>query len=287
MSQWKNTDTAGNSVNYAAKLFQAGSGKSDIAANNTALYINTTPDAFVNGVAVGQFGVSATEAGVTSAEGKKVAHAGWNIRKAFEGPVISYSIVTPGAGFANGETLKLSNGSVNAVLTITTNTGTSVGANIVSVNVTTKGRFTNNSMIKYDFTREQHVKEITVTGGTGYDNTDYIIVSNTGAGGVNAVATIVTDGDGVFTNSDITITNVGLFVNATMANTNLVLDIYAANGAASNGSSATLVGNLATSSSGNVVAVLGGRAGRVQYETLVAMKSISGDASDDTYLPES
>lgn len=30
----------------------------------------------------------------------------------------------------------------------------------------------------------------------------------------------------------------------------------------------------------------GGRAGRVQYETLVAMSSISGDADDDTVLPE-
>jgi len=31
----------------------------------------------------------------------------------------------------------------------------------------------------------------------------------------------------------------------------------------------------------------GGRAGRVQYETLVAMGSISGDAADDTQLPDS
>jgi len=30
----------------------------------------------------------------------------------------------------------------------------------------------------------------------------------------------------------------------------------------------------------------GGRAGRVQYETLVAMSSITGDAADDTELPE-
>lgn len=30
----------------------------------------------------------------------------------------------------------------------------------------------------------------------------------------------------------------------------------------------------------------GGRAGRVQYETLVAMSSITGDAADDTQLPE-
>jgi 20S proteasome alpha/beta subunit len=31
----------------------------------------------------------------------------------------------------------------------------------------------------------------------------------------------------------------------------------------------------------------GGRAGRVQYETLVAMGSITGDGSDDTILPDS
>ncbi len=38
--------------------------------------------------------------------------------------------------------------------------------------------------------------------------------------------------------------------------------------------------------SGSLTAAAGGRAGRTQYETLVAMGSMTGDAADDTQLPE-
>jgi hypothetical protein len=62
MSQWKNTDTAANSVLWAPDLVK-------VKANTTtqaAIFGNTTVDAFIPGEIVGQFGVSAAEMQVNS-----------------------------------------------------------------------------------------------------------------------------------------------------------------------------------------------------------------------------
>lgn len=91
-----------------------------------------------------------------------------------------------------------------------------------------------------------------VAGGSGYANTDTIRVTATGTGSVNATATLTTNSTGGIT--AVTITNNGVgFTSAAPAVTITT----------SGGTSA------------NIVATAGGRAGRVSYETLVAMGSIS------------
>ncbi len=77
MSQWKNTDDAANSVSWAARSIGAGSGKTAQAANNTALFGNTTANSFVLGQIVGQFGVDPVETKVSG----KIAHAGYVLRR--------------------------------------------------------------------------------------------------------------------------------------------------------------------------------------------------------------
>lgn len=108
---------------------------------------------------------------------------------------------------------------------------------------------------------------ISITGGgTGYSNLDLIRVTATG--GTNAAATIVTNGAGVITAIAITNRGAGFAITApTVAITNTT-------GGTANGTGATLVG------------AAGGRAGRIHYECLVAMGTITGDAADDTLLPE-
>jgi len=94
-------------------------------------------------------------------------------------------------------------------------------------------------------------------GGTTYSNTDLIRVTATGTGSVNATATLSTNATGGIT--AITLTNTGsgfVTVNPTVVVTN-------ATGGATGGSGATLV------------ATAGGRAGRVSFETLVAMGSLA------------
>lgn len=103
-------------------------------------------------------------------------------------------------------------------------------------------------------------------GGTGYANSDLVRVSG---GAVNASATLTTNSTGGL--ATLTITNYGSgFVN-TSATTVAVTN---STGGASLGSTATFT------------YTLGGRAGRVTYENIVAMGSMSNGATDNTYLPQ-
>lgn len=174
MALWGSKDQANNAPKYTVS---AGTN-----ANGSVLF-GSTP--------TGVFGVDTTEAGITTGDGKKVAHAGWNVRKAGTGPVTGFTITDGGTGYSNGFlTLTSTNGSgANASYTVNSATGA--------------------------------INSITlVSGGSGYD------VAPTA------------DGD--------------------------------AGGA----------------ESATITVSLGGRAGRVNIETLVAMGSMSGDA-EDTIFPNS
>jgi hypothetical protein len=86
MALWGSIDQANNAPKYT--------NVAGVSANGEVLYGNTQISAFVTNQAVGTFGVDSTEAGVTSGDGKKVAHAGWNLRKSGTGPVVSISANT-------------------------------------------------------------------------------------------------------------------------------------------------------------------------------------------------
>ena len=73
MALWANTDDAANSTIFAAAQVNLTTN----TANQTALFGNTTADAFVTGATIGQFGVTQDEAVAGRAEGKKVTHSGW------------------------------------------------------------------------------------------------------------------------------------------------------------------------------------------------------------------
>ena len=245
---------------------------------DVAMFNNATPGAFVTGKAVGVFGVSATEMANNTINHSKdqPQHAGWNIRHAGTGPVINVAITAAGSGFANGESINISNGTTNATITVTTN----ATGNATSLTVVHPGAgFTNTAIGVITFNREQHVANVIVAGtATGYNNTDVLAISN---GTINGTATFVTNATGGFTTANVTITNPGLFVN-NAANNTVVVTAKAANGAASLGSGATFTANLATSTGGTVTFTLGGRSGRVWYETIVAMGSLGVNTSTST-----
>ena len=267
-------------------------GTSSRANVDVQMFSNASPGAFMPGIAVGVFGVSASEMSnnINNTSKNRPAHAGWNLRRAGTGPVTEFTVTVAGSLFANGETINISNGSSNATGTITTN----ATSNMVSVAVTSGGAgWTNTAMSVIGFDRQKHVSLILYTGtATGYGNTDVITVSN---GVSNATATVSTNATGG--TLTFTITNPGLFGN-TVANTTAVVAIANATGGATSGSGATFSANLVTSTSGTVTLTLGGRANRVHHETLVAMGSLgaqtaaygtaastSDDAADDTYFP--
>lgn len=77
MPLWRNTDDAANSAIFAASQV----GKAPDATNQADLFGNTTADAFITGVTVGQFGVDTTEQQVARNGGTpRPAHAGWVLR---------------------------------------------------------------------------------------------------------------------------------------------------------------------------------------------------------------
>jgi hypothetical protein len=77
MSQWGNTDDAANSVNWAPTSVKLAPN----TANRDALFGNTTADAFITGLTVGQFGVDTNEIQAARAAGvASPAHAGWVLK---------------------------------------------------------------------------------------------------------------------------------------------------------------------------------------------------------------
>lgn len=104
MAQWGTSDAATNSVSWAAASLNKGSGNAAQAANNTALFGNTTADAFVTGQTVGQFGVDSTEVGVQA------------------GGVVAIEIISGGSGYdstANDALVIAGGGGSSATATFT------------------------------------------------------------------------------------------------------------------------------------------------------------------------
>jgi len=91
------------------------------AATDVAMFDNTTPSAFLANIAVGVFGVSAPEVANTGSE--KVAHAGWNLRRAGTGPVVSAVYTNSGVGYNNNDVLVVKSpvAGGNATFNMTTN----------------------------------------------------------------------------------------------------------------------------------------------------------------------
>lgn len=191
MALWGNLDAANNAPKQTDTSGYGGS-TPQVTANGQVYFGNTKTDAFITNAQIGVFGVDSTEMGITTGEAPAAQHAGWNIRKAGMGPV----------------------------LTITANTG-SVSANGF----------------------------ITFSGGSKF----------AGSGNTAANARIYVNSAGYIMN--VTVLSGGLYANTPVA----------------------------TAASGNAVftITMGGRANRVQYETIVAMGSMTGDGSDDPILPNS
>jgi hypothetical protein len=78
MAQWGNTDDAANSAIWAPGNLK----QSVNTANRDALFGNTTPDAYFDGVTIGQYGVDVGEAQAARATvgAPRSASAGWVLR---------------------------------------------------------------------------------------------------------------------------------------------------------------------------------------------------------------
>jgi len=285
MPLWGNTDDAANSVISAPALYN----QAPTRANANLLYGNTTLNGVVTGEVVGMYGVDTTEMAVGT------------------GPVVDGIITFAGSGYRANTTVAFTSN----------NTGSSAAANgqsnasgkISAINISTNGSgYTTSPIITLaaptaqTFPGNTTVVQVGNTTNTGWislgtnapfftnnDVVTYLVAaSNTALGGlVNATAYFVltVNSTAIQLKSD---PNAAAAINISSVPTS------AQAGHSITGETATgvvTVGgakNKGIAHAGWVVRTegTGGRAGRVQYETLVAMGSISTDGSDDNPLPD-
>lgn len=265
------------------------------------MFNNTTPSAFLTGQAVGVFGIDATEAGISS------------------GNLVFGRVTYGGTGYSANATVTITvtNGGTGGVANALANTTAGVGGKITAINISTAGSgFITNPTIVISAPSALNVTANT----TGVSNTADVILLSTANSRFQAGDRLfygVPTGNTAIPNLTgnnhffVTFANTtSLAVSATLGGANI--DIAETRTVA--GETHTLTGDTATgvivvngaknkgvAHAGWVVRKegTGGRAGRVQYETLVAMGSLGAqtasfgtaalvaDASDDTTLPDS
>lgn len=277
MPLWGKTDNAANSVLSAVNQF----GLTANTTNQTAFFGNTSAWAANSKLVAGQFGVDSSEVRVGS------------------GNVAIARISNAGSGYG-----------ANATVTFTvTNGGTGAAANaqvgatgrVTAINITSAGSgYKTNptitisapSAVVFNGNTAVNAGLITLTSA----NSKFLVGDKvTYAGNTTSTPVGLTDG-GTYYISFSNTTVVALA--ATLGGANISFtdasgDTTTAGGATLTGETATgyvAVGggqNKGATAGWNVrTAGTGGRAGRVQYECLVAMRNITSDASDDSILPD-
>ena len=273
MAQWGNTEDAANSVLWAVSQLKLTAN----TTNQTNLFGNTTPSAFITGQTTGQFGVDATEMAVSNASvvSYEVTFrgSGYNANAAVTvsgtgtanatsnstGRIATVNVVLPGNSYSVNPTVTVA---APAAIVFTGNaTSVTVGNSTVNGFITlgTNTAFlANNDVVNYRVGAAN-----TAVGGLANNGNYYIIVANS-----TAIQLAATPSGPAINLSSVTAT--------------------AQAGHSLTGETATAVATISgiRSGAGHAGWVLrtvgtGGRAGRVQYETLVAMgSSLTSDAED-------
>lgn len=288
MALWGKTDTASNACLFAPMQVN----KTPNTTNAQALYGNTTAGAYFAGATVGMYGVSAAE---VSATGTSVAE-------------ISITFAGSGYGANAAVTMGEAVGGTNA----TANATAAATGRISAVNVNTAGSgYTSNPSVTIAapaalvfsgnstgvVVGNSTSKGFILTGTTNTallangDQVTYLVAaSNTAIGGLsnNTVYFVtVANSTAIQVSSDAEDQRAGVYINlASVA-------AGAQAGHSLTGQTATATASLSGGKNKGVLAGWnlrtvgsGGRAGRVQYECLVAMRNIASDGSDDSKLPD-
>lgn len=285
MPQWGKNDAYTNSVSWAVAGYNA-TPNTGAGSNQQKFYDNVSRGAYITNMIVGQFGVDTGEIAVAA------------------GNIVHITVTSNGSGYTSNATLTFTavQGGSGAAATGTSN---STGK-IASVNISNGGSAyqVNPTVVVAAPTANSFNANSAVTGGAGGGANSTIALSSAGFFVANdpvtyAVATGNTAVGGLTSGTKYYIQ----FANATVV----------ALASAAGGSRITLTkgltqtGHTLQGDTATAVAVVGGaknkgvahagwvvrkvgtggRAGRVQYETLVAMGTLTGDGSDDSVLPDS
>lgn len=279
MSQWKNDDSAGNSVSWATTYVNLPAN----TANKTALFGNTTQGAWKNNnvamqKAVGQFGMDVNEV------------------KASNGSILAITITNPGSGYTANATVTVSSSpGVNATANATANSTGRISA----INVSNTGAgYTTPAIASVAAPAAQSFNANTAVAANGFISITSNVLQNndkvvyTVAAGNTKITELKSGSSYYVTGSNST----GVYLTDTPGGTPKTLTKgLSETGHSLRGETAQIVVTMTGIGSSfgahagwNLRTVgTGGRAGRVTYETLVAMGSMTGDASDDSILKDS
>jgi len=285
MSQWKNDDSAANSVLWGVAQYN----KTANTVNQTNFYNNTTSGAFISGAVVGQFGVDTTEMGISAGN-------------------LAFAYVTSGgSGYSANAvvTLTFANGTTNATaVNAFANVTAGVGGSITSLLIAQPG----STYTVAPAVTIAAPSAINITANsTGFSNTNDVLLISTAnskfQAGDRLYYTVPTG------NTPIAPLTGNTYYYVSFANTTAIALSATSGGAniditdtrtTNPGETHTVTGDTATgyvvvggakntgvTHAGWVVRTegTGGRAGRVSYETLVAMGSMTSDGSEDSILP--
>ena len=291
MGQWGNTDVAGNSVLWGVTGFNGAPN----TTNRSAFYDNITPDAFVTGLTAGQFGVDTTEMGVGSGNVAQIivtnAGTGYNANATItfsggggtsaaatgtansSGKISGSTISNAGSSYETNPTIVFAAAAntpfnANSAVTGGASTGLATDANstisfpYVSANNSGTAAFQVGDTIKYRVNTGN-------TANIGLTNETIFFVQHANTTKIALAAT--SGGDRITLTKGFT--EAGHYLQGTTATGAAVVGGAQNKGVTHAGWNVRTVGS-------------GGRAGRVQYETLVAMGSIANDGSDDDVLPD-
>jgi hypothetical protein len=274
MSSWGNNDNAANAPYWAVETVQttnAPVASAPTAANVALLYGNTQFQAYTQGMTVGLFMVDATE---TTAGGDNVVDISLSNQGAGYVEAPGVSIVASAGAYSASATATISAGLVSNITVANTGVGyTSTPAVTIQVPVLTVPTATvivANNVIMYT--------------AHGQANSAALVFNWGGSANINGLTNANT-----YYVVPVDANRFSLANTAALAANNSVIDLSSTGetGQFFTIVDATRATALASHTGWNIKTVgSGGRAGRVQYETLVAISEIIGDGSDDITLPD-
>ena len=281
MAQWSNQDASSNSVLWAPTGF-------NLPANTTnrdALFGNTTVNAFVTGETVGMFGVDVTEMGVSNGS---VIQTTITFAGSGYGANAAVTVTEPavGSGFTANAFVTAATGRVGEIKISAAGSGytglppTLVVAAPAAVNVVAN---TNGVTAASDFILMATANSKFLVG----DRVTYTVpTGNTAIGGLTGNTTLFIS----FSNTTgiaVTDTLGGANLDLTEARTTATGEVHTFRGETATGVAVVSGSRHGAHHSGWVIRTVGtgGRAGRVQHETLVAMGSMlnTTDAEDTVF----
>ena len=287
MSSWGNNDNAANAPYWAVETVvstNAPTASAPTAANVALLYGNTQFQAYTQGMTVGLFMVDATE---TTAGGDNVV----DISLSNQG---SGYVAAPGVTFSGGGGTSAAATASIAAGKISNITITNVGSGYTSNPTITIGQ----PNLVIPIAQVIVANNVIMYTGRGQANSAALVYNWNGSANIGGITNANT-----YYVVPVDANRFSLATTAANAANNVVIDLTTQGAATQyfdivDGVRATAIASrgLSQGASGaehathigwNLKSVgSGGRAGRVQYETLVALSNPIGDGSDDLSLPD-